>query len=84
MPLSRLKNPKGSKGDQERLRLLNTNKGEKGVIMDTSITIKLTPEQYNTVMNVATILDWGADDFADVFYDAMLGQAAHYHIENNV
>jgi len=58
--------------------------GEKGVAMDTTITIHLTPEQYNTVLNVSTVLDWSADDLADVFYDAVLGQAAHFHVENNV
>jgi len=52
--------------------------------MDTTITIHLTPEQYNTVLNVSTVLDWSADDLADVFYDAVLGQAAHFHVENNV
>lgn len=49
--------------------------------MDTSITLELTPKQYNDVLYVATALDWGADDYADVFHDAVLNQAAHYHIK---
>ena len=52
--------------------------------MDGKITITLTPEQYCEVTNVATLLDWSESDFANVFYDAVLAQAAHYHIENNI
>lgn len=48
--------------------------------MDTSVTIKLTPEQYNLFQYVSSALDWGNEDLADTFIAGVIDQGEFFQV----